>query len=118
MNDDGTMARLDDLIPFAQTHGLKIGTIADLIAYRRKHDSIVSMTQETTIESVFGGEFKLKIYSNTVEPPSMWRSSRVTSTMASGAGSHACGIRLDGYSRNRNQGTQAIPGPEVHGNDR
>ncbi|MGI9378485.1 MAG: 3,4-dihydroxy-2-butanone-4-phosphate synthase [Methyloligellaceae bacterium] len=68
MNDDGTMARLDDLIPFAQNHGLKIGTIADLIAYRRKHDSIVSMTQETTIESVFGGEFKLKIYSNTVEP--------------------------------------------------
>ena len=38
MNEDGTMARLDDLIPFARRHGLKIGTIADLIAWRRRHD--------------------------------------------------------------------------------
>src|SRR5918992_1524536 len=41
MNDDGTMARLPDLLAFAQLHGLKIGTIADLIAYRRKHDHFV-----------------------------------------------------------------------------
>ena len=41
MNDDGTMARRNDLITFAQRHGLKIGTIADLIAYRRRYDSIV-----------------------------------------------------------------------------
>ena len=41
MNDDGTMARLPDLVPFAQLHGLKIGTIADLIAYRRKYDHFV-----------------------------------------------------------------------------
>ncbi|MEI9982652.1 MAG: 3,4-dihydroxy-2-butanone-4-phosphate synthase [Aliidongia sp.] len=41
MNDDGTMARRDDLIAFAQTHGLKIATIADLIAYRRRHERIV-----------------------------------------------------------------------------
>ncbi|MCQ4005293.1 3,4-dihydroxy-2-butanone-4-phosphate synthase, partial [Klebsiella pneumoniae] len=36
MNDDGTMARMPDLVAFAQLHGLKIGTIADLIAYRRR----------------------------------------------------------------------------------
>ena len=45
MNDDGTMARRNDLITFAQRHGLKIGTIADLIAYRRRYDSIVKRHQ-------------------------------------------------------------------------
>ena len=44
MNDDGTMARLPDLIAFAQRHGLKIGTIRDLIAYRRRHDNLVNET--------------------------------------------------------------------------
>ena len=48
MNDDGTMARLPDLVKFAQFHGLKVGTIADLIAYRRKHDRIVERVLETT----------------------------------------------------------------------
>ncbi len=42
MNDDGTMARLPDLVAFAQRHSLKIGTISDLIAYRRRHDNLVS----------------------------------------------------------------------------
>ena len=41
MNEDGTMARLPDLVAFAQRHGLKIGTISDLIAYRRRHDNLV-----------------------------------------------------------------------------
>src|SRR5919202_82753 len=41
MNDDGTMARLPDLVAFAQLHGIKVGTIADLIAYRLKHDRLV-----------------------------------------------------------------------------
>jgi 3,4-dihydroxy 2-butanone 4-phosphate synthase/GTP cyclohydrolase II len=68
MNDDGSMSRLDDLVPFARRHGLKIGTIADLIEYRRKYDSIVQVVEETTIESEFGGEFTMKVYSNTVEP--------------------------------------------------
>lgn len=67
MNDDGTMARLPDLIAFAQLHGLKIGTIADLIAYRRKHDNLVRRDLETTIESQFGGAFDLKVYLNTLE---------------------------------------------------
>ena len=44
MNDDGTMARLPDLVAFAQRHGLKIGTIADLIAYRRRYDNLVNET--------------------------------------------------------------------------
>lgn len=48
MNDDGTMARRDDLIAFAQRHGLKIATIADLIAYRRRHDKIVERVLEQT----------------------------------------------------------------------
>ena len=45
MNEDGTMARLDDLVAFAQRHGLKIGTISDLIAYRRRHDNLVRETR-------------------------------------------------------------------------
>jgi 3,4-dihydroxy 2-butanone 4-phosphate synthase/GTP cyclohydrolase II len=64
MNDDGTMARRDDLIRFAQMHGLKIGTIADLIAYRRKYDSIVRRLSETTIDTRYGGEFRTIVYMN------------------------------------------------------
>ncbi|HKU99694.1 MAG TPA: 3,4-dihydroxy-2-butanone-4-phosphate synthase [Vineibacter sp.] len=64
MNDDGTMARRDDLIRFAQLHGLKIGTIADLIGYRRKYDSIVRRLSETTIDSRYGGEFRTIVYMN------------------------------------------------------
>jgi 3,4-dihydroxy 2-butanone 4-phosphate synthase/GTP cyclohydrolase II len=66
LNEDGSMARRDDLVQFAQFHGLKIGTIADLIAYRRRYDRIVERTLETTFESRFGGSFKLYVYTNTV----------------------------------------------------
>jgi len=66
MNDDGTMARRNDLIAFAQKHNLKIGTISDLIAYRRRYDSIVRRLSETTFDSVFGGEFRCVIYLNKV----------------------------------------------------
>ncbi|MGY6549320.1 MAG: 3,4-dihydroxy-2-butanone-4-phosphate synthase [Roseinatronobacter sp.] len=65
MNDDGSMARLPDLIAFAQKHGLKIGTISDLIAYRRRHDNLVRVTSEQQITSEFGGEWTLRIYSDT-----------------------------------------------------
>jgi 3,4-dihydroxy 2-butanone 4-phosphate synthase/GTP cyclohydrolase II len=68
MNDDGTMARLPDLIAFAQRHGLKIGTIADLIAYRLRYDHLVKVVAESRIESPFGGEFDLKVYATTVDP--------------------------------------------------
>jgi 3,4-dihydroxy 2-butanone 4-phosphate synthase/GTP cyclohydrolase II len=67
MNDDGTMARLPDLVPFAQLHGLKIATIADLIAYRRRYDNFIHRAIETELESEFGGEFKMMVYLNTVE---------------------------------------------------
>jgi 3,4-dihydroxy 2-butanone 4-phosphate synthase/GTP cyclohydrolase II len=66
LNEDGSMARRDDLVQFAQFHGLKIGTIADLIAYRRRYDRIVERTLESTFESRFGGSFKLYVYTNTV----------------------------------------------------
>ena len=66
MNDDGTMARRDDLIAFAQRHGLKIATIADLIAYRRRHDNLVTRTLETSFESRFGGTFNMAIYTSEV----------------------------------------------------
>ena len=67
MNEDGTMARMPDLIKFAHFHNLKIGTIADLIAYRLEHDKIIERTLETTLESDFGGPFNMYIYVNTVE---------------------------------------------------
>jgi 3,4-dihydroxy 2-butanone 4-phosphate synthase / GTP cyclohydrolase II len=67
MNDDGTMARLPDLVPFAQLHGLKIGTIADLIQYRRKYDHFVKRKLEAPFESHNGGEWKMCVYVNELE---------------------------------------------------
>ncbi|ABV93987.1 3,4-dihydroxy-2-butanone 4-phosphate synthase [Dinoroseobacter shibae DFL 12 = DSM 16493] len=64
MNDDGSMARLPDLIAFAQRHNLKIGTISDLIAYRRRNDNLVKVTKETKVSSEFGGDWALKIYTD------------------------------------------------------
>ena len=66
MNEDGTMARMPDLIKFAQFHGLKIGTIADLIAYRLKNDRIVERTVESSLNSRYGGDFKMFVYTNQV----------------------------------------------------
>lgn len=64
MKDDGTMARLDDLIPFAQKHGLKIGTIRDLIAYRRRHDHLLERRAEASFTSRWGGEWKAITFFN------------------------------------------------------
>jgi len=64
MNDDGTMARRADLIAFAQHHGLKIGTIADLIAYRRRHERTIERSLESAIDSKYGGHFKVLVYTN------------------------------------------------------
>jgi len=66
MNEDGTMARMPDLIEFARFHGLKIGTIADLIAYRLKNDRIVERTVESSLNSPYGGDFKMFVYTNRV----------------------------------------------------
>jgi 3,4-dihydroxy 2-butanone 4-phosphate synthase / GTP cyclohydrolase II len=68
MNDDGTMARMPDLVAFAQRHGLKIGTIADLIGYRLSHDRIVRRIAKSRLDSGFGGTFDLHVYETTVEP--------------------------------------------------
>jgi 3,4-dihydroxy 2-butanone 4-phosphate synthase / GTP cyclohydrolase II len=67
MNEDGTMARMPDLVAFAQLHGLKIGTIADLIAYRRRTERYVDRVMDTPFESVHGGPFRLMLYRNTIE---------------------------------------------------
>ncbi|MEX3014345.1 3,4-dihydroxy-2-butanone-4-phosphate synthase [Gymnodinialimonas hymeniacidonis] len=64
MNEDGSMARLPDLVAFAQRHNLKIGTISDLIAYRRRHDNLVNVRQEEVITSEFGGEWTMRIYTD------------------------------------------------------
>lgn len=66
MNDDGTMARREDLVKFSQFHNLKIGTIADLIAYRRRHDRTIERVAETVMNSEFGGDWKLYVYANKV----------------------------------------------------
>ncbi len=63
MNDDGTMARLPDLVAFAQKHNLKIGTISDLIAYRRRHDSLVRETAAETLRS-HGGDWRLQVFTD------------------------------------------------------
>ena len=54
LNDDGTMARRDDLVEFARHHGVKIGTIADLISYRLEHEESVEQIAELKIETEFG----------------------------------------------------------------
>ncbi|MGD9667606.1 MAG: 3,4-dihydroxy-2-butanone-4-phosphate synthase [Hyphomicrobiaceae bacterium] len=68
MNDDGTMARMPDLVPFAKKHGLKIGSIEDLISYRLKNDTIVRRIACKPVKSNFGGEFDMCVYETTVEP--------------------------------------------------
>lgn len=67
MKDDGSMARLPDLIAFAQLHGLKIGTIADLIAYRRRTERQVERVLETPFDSAYGGRFRMLIYRNILD---------------------------------------------------
>lgn len=67
MKDDGSMARLPDLIAFAQLHGMKIGTIADLIAYRRRTERQVERVLEVPFDSAYGGRFRMVIYRNVID---------------------------------------------------
>jgi len=64
MNPDGSMARLPDLVAFAQEHDLKIGTISDLIAYRRRHDNLVRETDRHQVRSEFGGAWEMRIFTD------------------------------------------------------
>jgi len=67
MNDDGTMARLPDLVDFTHRHDLKLGSIADLIAYRRRHETLIERIYETDIELATGGKFRAIVFKNIVE---------------------------------------------------
>jgi len=67
MNDDGGMARLPELVSFAQLHGMKIGTIADLIAWRRRHDRFLERRIESDFESAWGGKFRVVVFRNTLD---------------------------------------------------
>ncbi len=67
MNDDGTMARLPDLISFAQQHNLKLGTIADLIAYRRLTEILVRQVETGSFHHAMSGDWQAIVYANTVE---------------------------------------------------
>ncbi|MCB1356079.1 MAG: 3,4-dihydroxy-2-butanone-4-phosphate synthase, partial [Maritimibacter sp.] len=64
MNDDGTMSRLPELVAFAQKHGLKVGTISDLIAYRRRYDNLVKESASKTVTSAYGGEWCLRVFTD------------------------------------------------------
>ncbi len=64
MSDDGTMARLPELIKFAKQHDLKIGTVSDLIKYRLKNSKIIQLDSERKFQSEMGKDFKLKIFKN------------------------------------------------------
>ena len=67
MKDDGTMARMPDLEEFAAEHNMKIATIADLVAYRLRRDTLVHRAVEARLPSHFGGEFKAIVYANDVD---------------------------------------------------
>ena len=66
MNDDGSMARLPDLIVFAKKHSLKIGAIAELIAWRRRNETLITRISETVINSKFGGSWRMMVYRNDI----------------------------------------------------
>ena len=67
MNDDGSMARLKDLKKFAYLHNLKIGTISDLIAYRRKHDNLIKEVESSVLNSSIGGKWKVIKFRDEIE---------------------------------------------------
>ncbi|HSV71658.1 MAG TPA: 3,4-dihydroxy-2-butanone-4-phosphate synthase [Methylibium sp.] len=67
MNDDGTMSRLPELLRFAETHGMKVGTIADLIAFRRRSEQLVRRVAEAPFESYYGADFRIHVYRNTID---------------------------------------------------
>jgi len=67
MKDDGTMARFADLERFAAVHNLKIATVAELIQYRLRHDSLVHRIAEARLPTRFGGDFRAVVYGSDVD---------------------------------------------------
>jgi 3,4-dihydroxy 2-butanone 4-phosphate synthase / GTP cyclohydrolase II len=68
MNDDGTMARMPDLVAFAQRHGIKLGTIADLIHHRRRTERLVKRVEEGVLQSAVGGEWRVVVFQTALDP--------------------------------------------------
>ncbi|MEO3414783.1 3,4-dihydroxy-2-butanone-4-phosphate synthase [Roseovarius sp. CAU 1744] len=66
MKEDGTMARLPELVEIARKHGMKIGTISDLIAYRHKHDNLVREVRREAITSSHGGAWEMRIFADQI----------------------------------------------------
>ncbi|MEP1943902.1 MAG: 3,4-dihydroxy-2-butanone-4-phosphate synthase, partial [Sulfitobacter sp.] len=66
MKADGTMARLPDLVSIAAEHGLKIGTISDLIAYRNKHDNMLVQRDDRQVSSAYGGEWRMRVFEDQI----------------------------------------------------
>ena len=66
MNEDGTMARLPELVAFAQRHNLKLGTIADLIQHRRRTEKLVRRAYETWTGALEGGDWAVKVFEDTL----------------------------------------------------
>ena len=66
MNDDGTMARMPDLVGFAQHHGLKLGTIADLIAHRRRTERLVTRVEHGEVNQAVGGTWQVIVYASSI----------------------------------------------------
>ena len=64
MAENGSMARLPELVAFAQRHGLKIGTISDLISYRRRHDNLVRQTGSRTVRAAIGGDWAMHVFAD------------------------------------------------------
>jgi 3,4-dihydroxy 2-butanone 4-phosphate synthase / GTP cyclohydrolase II len=67
MNDDGTMARMPDLVKFARAHGMRVVTIADLIHYRLQHEKLVRRVSEALLPTRHGGEFRAIVYENDID---------------------------------------------------
>ncbi len=67
LNDDGTMARLPDLVRFGQRHGIKLGTVADIIHYRLEHESLVRRVASARLPSRYGAEFTAHVYTSSVD---------------------------------------------------
>ncbi|MFO1174476.1 MAG: 3,4-dihydroxy-2-butanone-4-phosphate synthase [Paracoccaceae bacterium] len=67
MNEDGTMARLPELVSFAKKHKLKIGTISDLIAYRLRHDSLVREIAQRAVGSIHGGDWMMRVFADATQ---------------------------------------------------
>ena len=73
MGDDGTMSRLDDLMDFARTHNLKIGTIRDLIAYRLKKDHMVERTASTAFAASSGAQWQAQVFRDKATGAEIWQ---------------------------------------------